>query len=154
MPHCLGEIVMWIPDFGSHAFAVVCRYYFQKVEESSWMEVSGSAVHLWASRPVACWRWSGRDGDLKSPDFQSHIPKGWFCLMNDLYWRREVKRSMSLLSFDGVCICAMVATTLIWCWSLWTVLWDEMFYPGRIFNSHWCIVTFLQMMVTCRNCVF
>lgn len=34
--------------------------------------------------------------------FQSYIPEGWFCLMNDLYWREEVKRSMSLLSFAGV----------------------------------------------------
>lgn len=49
--------------------------------------------------------WSVLDKDLKSVDFQSHIPGGWFCLMNDLYWGEGVKRSMSLLSFDGVCMC-------------------------------------------------
>lgn len=49
--------------------------------------------------------WRVRDRDLKSSDFQSHIPEGWFCLMNGLYWGEEVKRSMSLLSFDVVCMC-------------------------------------------------
>ncbi len=50
------------------------------------MEASASAVHV--GRPDH-WRvedgWRVLDGDLKSPDFQSHIPEGWFCLMNDLY---------------------------------------------------------------------
>lgn len=47
------------------------------------------------------------DGELRTGIwcpliFQSYIPEGRFCLMNDLYWREEVKRSMSLLSFAGV----------------------------------------------------
>lgn len=51
--------------------------------------------------------------------------------MNDLYWRKGVKRSMSLLSFDGVCMChggahfhlapVAVANSL-----------NGMFYPNRI----------------------
>lgn len=28
MPHCLSEIVMWLPDFGFHAFAGIYYYYF------------------------------------------------------------------------------------------------------------------------------
>lgn len=66
--------------------------------------------------------------------------------MNDLYWGEEVKRSMSLLSFDGVCMfhggsyfhLAPVAAANTF---------DGVFYQNGILVSLWCIGNILQLMV-------
>lgn len=93
---------------GSMHLPVFTIIILKKVDETRLAEWK-HLVQQFISECPDQWRvedgWSVQDGDLKSPDFQSHIPTGWFCLMNDLYWRLGVKRSMSLLSFDGVCMC-------------------------------------------------
>lgn len=104
MPHCLSEIVMGLPDFGFHAFEAI--YLFLKKSRGD--ELNGGIWFSGSSWRVQTTGVLKMDGELRTgiwcpPIFQSYIRKGWFCLMNDLYWREEVKRSMSLLSFDGVC---------------------------------------------------
>lgn len=99
MPHCLSEIGMWLPDFGGMHLKVFMIIIFKTGRGD---QLNGG---IWFSGSDH-WRvkdgWRILDRDLKSASFQSCIPVGWFCLMNDLYWGKEVKRSMSLLSFLGV----------------------------------------------------
>lgn len=107
---CLtASVKLWCDSLilGSMHLEVFIIIIFKKVEETSWMEAFGSVVHLGESKPLACWRWmeSSGQGFGVPTIFQSYIPGGWFCLMNGLYCGEEVKRSMSLLSFAGVCMC-------------------------------------------------
>lgn len=86
---------------GFHAFVFI--YHF-KVKEESWGAwFSGSSPHQW--RPD-WWcvedEWSVLDGGLKSPDSQSRIPEKTVLPDEWSLLRREVKRSMSLLSFGSV----------------------------------------------------
>lgn len=73
MPHCLSEIVMGLPDFGFMHLKVFIYLKKKKVEETSWMEASGSAVHLGESKPLACWRWMESSGQgFGVPRFSNH----------------------------------------------------------------------------------
>lgn len=55
---------------GSMHLKVFIIIIFKKVEETSWMEASGSAVHLGETRPLACWRWMESPGQgFKVPRF-------------------------------------------------------------------------------------
>lgn len=43
----------WVPCI----FWYLLLFFLEKVEETGWMEASGSVAHLQVFRPLACWRW-------------------------------------------------------------------------------------------------
>lgn len=103
MPHCLSEIVMCLLDFGDPC---ICFYLsFSKKEGELRHLVQRFISTPVVPRLVVCWRWMEvRDGGLKSPDFQSRIPEKMVLPDEWSLLRREVKRSMSLLSFGSDCM--------------------------------------------------
>lgn len=149
---CLtASVKLWCGSLilGSMHLEVFIIIIFKKVEETSWMEASGSAVHLGETKPLACWRWmeSSGQGFGVPTIFQSYIPEGWFCLMNGLYCGEEVKRSMSLLSFAGVCMChGGSCSHLVAVEDLNT--FSGVFYQNRIVVSFWYIGNILQLIVS------
>lgn len=90
MPHCLSEIVMWLPDFGGMHLKVFIIIIFKtgrgdQLNGGIWLSGSDHGRVKDGCRIL--------DRDLKSPYFQSCIPVGWFCLKNDLYWGKKLKEA-------------------------------------------------------------
>lgn len=68
----LPAVKLWCgcPILGSMHLLVFTIIISKKVERMGWMEASGSAVHLQAFKPVACWRWMECPGQgFKVPRF-------------------------------------------------------------------------------------
>lgn len=100
---------------GSMHLTVFTIIILKKVEEAGWMEASGSAVHLWASRPLACWRWMECPGQgFKVPPISNHTfqrdGSAWWMIFIE---EKELKEACHC-SHSMVFVCATVAPTFIW----------------------------------------
>lgn len=123
--------------------AVFTIIIFKKVEEIIWMEQFISASpDQWCVEDG----WSVRNGDLRPPDFQSHIQRdgsAWWVVVIGKKELKEACHCSHLLLF----VCILTAPTFIW----WHVLWPWFlnFFLSKLdsFSSSGLIGNTLQLII-------